>query len=123
MVPMIRRTPIPSQLRRSLSYECICIHTIQVHLTVASNIHHVVNIKPNMHVNLPYCSVLSVLGLCLRINESGLFAWISLTALSLTYFIIHEHCTIIVSICSCLQIYVVPNRFQNNFHFPLLLKL
>ena len=26
----------------------------------------------------------SVLGLCLRINESGLFAWISLTALSRT---------------------------------------
>ena len=31
---------------------------------------------------------LSVLGLCLRINDSGLFAWISLTALSRTYFII-----------------------------------
>ena len=31
---------------------------------------------------------LSVLGLCLRINDSGLFAWISLTALPSTYFII-----------------------------------
>ena len=31
---------------------------------------------------------LSVLGLCLRINDPGLFAWMSLTALSLTYFII-----------------------------------
>ena len=29
----------------------------------------------------------SVLALCLRINDSGLFAWISLTALSRTYFI------------------------------------
>ena len=32
---------------------------------------------------------LSVLGLCLRINDSGLFAWISLTALSRTYFIVY----------------------------------
>ena len=31
---------------------------------------------------------LSVLGLCLRINDSGLFAWISQTALSPTYFIL-----------------------------------
>ena len=31
---------------------------------------------------------LSVLGLCLRIHDSGLFAWISQTALSQTYFII-----------------------------------
>ena len=31
---------------------------------------------------------MSVLGLCLRMNGSGLFAWISLTALSRTYFII-----------------------------------
>ena len=31
---------------------------------------------------------LSVLGLCLRINDSGLFAWIRLVALSRTYFII-----------------------------------
>ena len=31
---------------------------------------------------------LSVLGLCLRIHDSGLFAWISQTALSRTYFII-----------------------------------
>ena len=30
---------------------------------------------------------LSVLGLCLWINDSGLFVWISLTALSRTYFI------------------------------------
>ena len=30
---------------------------------------------------------LSVLGLCLRINDSGLFAWISLNALSRTYLI------------------------------------
>ena len=30
---------------------------------------------------------LSALGLCLRINDSGLFAWISLAALSRTYFI------------------------------------
>ena len=28
---------------------------------------------------------LSVLGLCLRINDSGLFAWISLAALARTY--------------------------------------
>ena len=38
---------------------------------------------------------LSVLGLCLRINDSGLFAWISLTALSRTYFsiiVIHIGC-------------------------------
>ena len=31
---------------------------------------------------------LSVMGLCFRINDSGLFAWVSLTALSRTYFII-----------------------------------
>ena len=31
---------------------------------------------------------LSVLELCLRLNDSGLFSWISLTALSWTYFII-----------------------------------
>ena len=31
---------------------------------------------------------LSVLGLCLRIHDSGLFAWISQTALSQTYIII-----------------------------------
>ena len=31
---------------------------------------------------------LSVLGLCLRIHDSGLFAWISQTALSRIYFII-----------------------------------
>ena len=31
---------------------------------------------------------LSVLGLCLRIHDSGLFAWISQTAFSRTYFII-----------------------------------
>ena len=30
---------------------------------------------------------MSVLGLCLRIIDSGLFAWISRTALSRTYFI------------------------------------
>ena len=34
---------------------------------------------------------LSVLGLFLRINDSGLFAWISLTALSRTYFIIFSY--------------------------------
>ena len=34
---------------------------------------------------------LSVLGLCLRINDSGLFAWISLTVLSHTYFIAPIH--------------------------------
>ena len=36
-----------------------------------------------------YCVLLnlSVLGLCLQNNDSGLFAWISLTALSRTYFI------------------------------------
>ena len=28
-----------------------------------------------------------IIGLCLRINDSGLFAWIRLTALSRTYFI------------------------------------
>ena len=30
---------------------------------------------------------LSVKGLCLRINDSGVFAWINLTALSQTHFI------------------------------------
>ena len=29
---------------------------------------------------------LSALGLCLHINDSGLFAWINLAALSVTYF-------------------------------------
>ena len=30
---------------------------------------------------------ISLTALCLRINDSGLFAWISLTSLSQTYFI------------------------------------
>ena len=42
-----------------------------------------------MHYNYIHYILLnlSVLGPCLRINDSGLFAWISLTALSRTYFI------------------------------------
>ena len=45
---------------------------------------------------------LSVLGLCSRINDSGLFAWISLMALSRTYFInvaFHNHYWAILGMC------------------------
>ena len=39
----------------------------------------------NSYIHLYVLLNLSVLGLCLRIDDSGLFAWISLTALSRTY--------------------------------------
>ena len=47
-----------------------------------SPIHYIYNIHYIL-LNLP------VFGLCLQINDSGLFAWISRTALSLTYFIMY----------------------------------
>ena len=34
----------------------------------------------------------SFMTICLRINDSGLFAWISLTALSRTYLIVYIVC-------------------------------
>ena len=38
-----------------------------------------------MYINIIHLRNFSVLVLCLRINDSGLFAWISLNALSMTY--------------------------------------
>ena len=43
-------------------------------------------ISPIRYFSLYILLNLSVLGLCLQIKDSGLFAWISLTALSQTYF-------------------------------------
>ena len=49
-------------------------------------------ISPIHYIYIIYLIVnLSALGLCLQVNNSGLFAWISLTALSRTYFIITIH--------------------------------
>ena len=45
-------------------------------------------ISPIHYIYIIYYWICQFLGLCVRINDSGLFAWISLTALSRTYFII-----------------------------------
>ena len=53
---------------------CCCVTTWDITISNLVDIHALLN--------------LSVLGLCLRMNDSGLFAWIGLTALSRTYFIL-----------------------------------
>ena len=67
---------------------------------------------------------LSVLGLCLRINDSGLFAWISLTAVFWTYFALYSNttlyetlwfgifCIILRKGISCMR---VPTKYVDQF--------
>ena len=76
-----------------------------------------------IHYNIHYIILnLSALGLCLRINNSGLFAWISPTALSRTFSInkcgnnfLNVHMTIL------LDVHYHPNNEQLNFEIDTIL--
>ena len=88
-----------------IRYKCICRLWLghQFGYTMMWRVPHVrrkLSLFPEHLISLPLGSSrfyplmiytlhnLSVLGLCLRIHDSGLFAWISQTVLSRTYFII-----------------------------------
>ena len=59
---------------------------------------------------------LSVLGLCLWINDFGLFAWINLTALSRTYFLCYNCYSRPSKYSVGLNIFIGSNNKHNHYN-------